>query len=136
MGTSGELAAALGGRQPMGARGTARGVLGQTLLVLSVWLVGLGVMVGGTWVGAQEPVPDQYTLTIHYPGGQQKTLKGVESHQLISEKGATFLSVILKDGRRFLFSVEGREFEFSPEMGQILQAEARKSAGARSGDAP
>jgi len=71
----------------------------STRMLVSVWLVGFGVAVGGAQAWAQELVPDQYTMTIHYPDGRMNTLTGVESHQLISEKGATFLSVILKDGR-------------------------------------
>ena len=87
-----------------------------------VGLVGLSVVLGGARVSAKDPLPDQYSLTIHYPDGRMNTLTGVESHQLVSEKGVTFLSVILKDGRRFLLSVEDREFEFSSELGQIIQS--------------
>ena len=98
------------------------------------WLVGFAVlvMVGYLWGHTQEPVSDQYTLTIHYPDGRARTLTGVESHRLFSEDGATFLSVILADGRRFLISVEGREFEFSSELSEILTNEqAQKNQGAR-----
>jgi len=78
-------------------------------------------------------VPSSYTLTIHYADGATKTLPDVESHQLISEKGAVFLSVILKDGRRFLFSTQNRDFEFSHELGHILAANEAQQPPAEPG---
>ena len=49
---------------------------------------------------ATAAAPSGYALTVHYPDGVTKKWPNVESHQIVSEKGAVFLSVILKDGRR------------------------------------
>jgi type IV secretory pathway ATPase VirB11/archaellum biosynthesis ATPase len=95
---------------------------GLTEMVI-VLLIVMGISVRSELVFAQEKASSHYTLTIHYPDGKTKTLNQVISHRIISEEGAVFLSVILKDGRRFLISVNDREFEFSKELSQILEAQ-------------
>ena len=98
------------------------------LILVSVLLVAIGVFLQVERGYAQEKLPETYTLTIHYPDGRMKTLEEVAFHKLIHEENTTFMSVILKDGRRFLISVNDRDFEFSKELNQILEAEARNNA--------
>ena len=90
-------------------------------------LVAIGVFLQVERGYAQEKLPETYTLTIHYPDGRMKTLEEVAFHKLIHEENTTFMSVILKDGRRFLFTVQDRDFEFSKELNQIIEAEAKKN---------
>ena len=78
---------------------------------------------------AQEKIPETYALTIHYADGKMKKFEEVLTHQLISEKDRVFLSFILKDGRRFLITVNEQEFEFSKELSRIIEAESQKDAG-------
>ena len=98
------------------------------LILVSVLLVAIGVFLQVERGYAQEKPPETYTLTIHYPDGRMKTLEEVAFHKLIHEENTTFMSVILKDGRRFLFTVQDRDFEFSPELSRILEAEAKEKA--------
>lgn len=97
------------------------------MLIITL-LVGISVFLKPDPVCAHaQKTSESYTLTIHYPDGKMKRLEGVLSHKLISEKDTVFLSLILKDGRRFLISVHDREFEFSPELSLILEAESKKN---------
>ena len=97
-------------------------------MLMIALLVGIGVFLEVERVWAQEKIPESYTLTIHYPDGRRKIIEKVIFHKLIYEENTTFMSVILKDGRRFLLSVNDREFEFSKELSQIIEAEDRKNA--------
>ncbi len=92
-------------------------------------LVVIGIFMEVEGVRAQEKIPETYTLTIHYSDGKMKKIEEVLTHQLISEKDRVFLSLILKDGRRFLITVNDQEFEFSKELSRIIEAESQKDAG-------
>ena len=96
-------------------------------MLMPALLVAIGVFLQVERGYAQEKLPETYTLTIHYPDGRMKTLEEVAFHKLIHEENTTFMSVILKDGRRFLFTVQDRDFEFSKELNQIIEAEAKKN---------
>ena len=103
-----------------------------------IWIVvlvagGAGLGQGRSEAHELKEVPASYSLTVHYADGTTKTLRDVESHQLISEKGAAFMSVILKDGRRFLFSVQNRDFEFSHELSHIIAANEAQQQAAEAG---
>ena len=78
---------------------------------------------------AQEKKSETYALTIHYADGKMKKFEELFNHQLVSEKDKVFLSLILKDGRRFLIAVNDQEFEFSKELSQIIEAESKKDTG-------
>ena len=90
-------------------------------------VIGMFLKVEG--LHAQEKIPETYALTIHYSDGKMKKFEELLTHQLISEKDRVFLSFILKDGRRFLITVNEQEFEFSKELSQIIEAEPKKDAG-------
>lgn len=74
-------------------------------------------------ITAQEEEGRTYSLSVHYSTGKVNRLDEVTSHKLIREENTTFMSVILKDGRRFLFTVDDRDFEFSKELSQIIERE-------------
>ena len=101
----------------------------RTVVTCMLVVAGVLLMQGGAAAHETAEVPASYTLTVYYPDGTTKTLHEVESHQLLTEQGVGLLSVILKDGRRFLFSVQNRDFEFSHELSHIIAAaEAQKAA--------
>ena len=100
---------------------------------LCMLLGGVGLLLKPSPLGAQSgvrgTVPETYTLTIRYPSGKDRVVPEVISHKLISEKNSVLMSVILKNGARLLLSIHDREFEFSPELSRILEAEARSKSG-------
>lgn len=106
-----------------------QGILRKTVLMALVVISGVFLPISE--IAAQEEEEGQtYSLSVHYSTGKVKRLDRVISHELIREEDITFMSVILKDGRRFLFTVNDRDFEFSKELSQIIEteAQARKNA--------
>ena len=100
-------------------------------IVFTALIVMSGAFLLVSEISAQEDEAGQtYSLSVHYSTGKVKRLDRVISHELIREEDITFMSVILKDGRRFLFTVNDRDFEFSKELSQIIEteAQARKNA--------
>ena len=75
-------------------------------------------------VSAQESgdLPDSYSLTVRNADGTTRQFDEVTAHMLIPEDDPAFLSVLLKNGRRFLLSIDNRDFEFSEELSLIMEA--------------
>ena len=98
-------------------------------IVFMALIVMLGAFLLVSEIRAQEEEAGQtYSLNVHYSTGKVKRLEQVISHQLIKEENITFMSIILKDGRRFLFTVQDRDFEFSPELSRIIEAKEHNKA--------
>ena len=64
-----------------------------------------------------------YSVTIRSCGNETKTIEGVTSHSVILDNKV--MSIRRKDGRRYLFSMEGKDFEFSHELDLILEKQEK-----------
>jgi hypothetical protein len=70
-----------------------------------------------------------YSIKIHYPSGQSRIINNAVNHRLDYEKNVSFMTILVKDGRRFFITIGNKDFEFSNELKDILEEEiARNNA--------